>query len=134
VKPIKVPAHVVKLVMLLGLALAGGCAGHPRPQAEIFIERPKNDGVINIYPCMVKINSGQTAVMASGEDALFVVEPGTYYLTAGSSNPFPTATKDSDWISGPVEITLTNSQVMRLMVVPKRKGSAYAGGWEFRQQ
>jgi len=135
VKQIKVPVDIIKLAMMLGFALAGGCAGQPYlSQAKIFIERPKDNGDINIYSCTVKMSSGQTAVMAGGEEALFIVGPGTYYLTAGSSNPYPTATRDSDWISDPVEITVTNSQVMRIVVVPKSKGSKYVGGWEFRQQ
>jgi hypothetical protein len=134
VKQTKVPVNIVILLMMLGFALAGGCASRPHhSQAEIFIERPKNNGEINIYPCTVTMNSGQTAVMAGGENALFVVEPGTYYLTAASSNPDPTATRDSDWISSPVEITVTNLQVMRIVVEPKIKGSAYVGGWELRQ-
>jgi len=120
---------------MLGWALAGGCAGPPHSsQAEIFIERPVNNGDINIYPCAVKMNSGQSAVMVGGENAMFIAEPGTYYLTIASSNPYPTTTRDSDWTSGPFEITLTNSQVMRIFVVPKSKGSAHVGGWELRQQ
>ena len=95
---------------------------------------PQHNGDINIYPCTVKMNSGETAVLASGDDALFIVAPGTYYLTAASSNPYPAATKDSDWISSPFEIIVTNSQVMRLVVGPKSKGSAYVGGWEFQLQ
>ena len=72
--------------------------------------------------------------MAGGENALFVTAPGTYYLTIASSNPYPAATKDSDWLSGPFEITLTNAQVLRIFVVPKGKGAAHVGGWEIRQQ
>ncbi len=71
--------------------------------------------------------------MAGGEDTLFIVKPGTYYFTVGSSNPYPTTTKNSDWICGPFEITVTNSQVMRIIVTPKSNGSAYTGGWELRQ-
>ncbi len=121
--------------MGLCLALAGGCASQPaRPQAEIFIDRPNNYGDINIYPCTVKISCGQTAVLVGGEDGLFVVEPGTYDLTAASSNPYSATTQDSDWAPHPVEITLTNSQVMRIMVEPKSNGRSYVGGWEFKQQ
>ncbi len=129
------PLNIIRLVMMFGFAFAGGCAGQPqRLQAEIFIERHQNYGDINIYPCTVKMNSGQTAVLASGDDTLFIVEPGTYYLTAVSSNPYPMATTDPYWTSSPVEITVTNSQVMRLVVEPKRKGSGYVGSWEFRQE
>lgn len=125
----------MKLITILFLASAGGCADPPRrPQAEIFIERPNNYGDINIYPCTVEISCGQTAVLVGGEDGLFVVEPGTYRLTAASSNPYPTSTKDSDWAPHPVEITITNSQVMRIRVVPKNNGRAYVGGWEFERQ
>jgi hypothetical protein len=131
----KAPGNIMKCVMGLCLALAGGCASPPpRPQAEIFIERPKNYGDINIYPCTVEISCGQTAVLVGGEDGLFIVEPGTYYLTAASSNPYPTTTKDSDWAPHPVEITITNSQVMRIMVEPKNNGRTYVGGWEFKQK
>jgi len=121
--------------LALCLALANGCAAPPRPlQAEIFVVRPKDYGDINIYPCTVEISCGQTAVLVGGEDGLFIVAPGTYALTASSSNPYPTTTKDSDWAPHPVEITLTNSQMMRIMVGPKNDGRTYTGGWEFKPQ
>jgi hypothetical protein len=135
VKQIKVPKQVAKLTAILFLTSASGCADPPhRSQAEIYIERPENSGDINIYPCTVKISSGQTAVLVGGENGLFIVEAGTYDLTAGSSNPYPMVLKDSDWISDPVEITVTNSQVMRIVVKPKSKGSIYVGGWDLEQQ
>ena len=126
---------LVKLLALLCLALASGCAGGPRvAPAEIFIERPSINGDINVHPCTVKISSGQTAVVVGGENGLFIVPPGTYYLTAASSNPDPQATRDSDWISDPFEITVTSSQVLRMVVEPKGRGSTRVGGWVFRQQ
>ena len=133
-KQIKVPKQVAKLITILFLASASGCAAPPRrPQAEIYIERPENNGDINIYPCTVKISCGQTNVLVGGEDGLFVVDPGTYYLTAASSNPYPATTEDSAWAPHPFEITITNSQVMRISVEPKNNGRSYIGGWEFKQ-
>jgi hypothetical protein len=135
VKQIKGPGNVAKCVIAVCLVLVAGCASPPpRPQASIVIERPPNYGDINIYPCTVKISCGQTAVLVGGENGVFVVAPGTYDLTAASSNPYPTTTKDSDWAPHPVEITLTNSQVMRIVVGPKNNGRTYVGGWEFKQQ
>ena len=119
------------------LISATGCTSQSpalQNNCKIFIYRPENNGFINIVPCTVKCSSGRKAVLHGGENDIFVLEPGKYSLTVTSANPYPEAKKDTDWESSPVEITVTNAQVMRIVVEPKSEGSAYVGGWVLQQQ
>jgi hypothetical protein len=136
-RQIKMLASIIKFVAILFLISANGCASQsPASQnnCKILIERSENNGFINIVPCTIKCSSGHKAVLRGGENDLFIVEPGKYSLTATSANPYPAAAKDSDWESGPVEVTVANSQVMKIVVEPKSENSVYVGGWEFQQQ
>jgi len=118
--------------VVLAILLAG-CATRPhideQPTAQILIERPENNGFINIFPCTVKFSSGKAIALRGGENATLFVKAGTYDLIASSPNPYPSATKISDWKPGSLKITITNSEVIRIIVEPKSEGSTYTGGW-----
>jgi hypothetical protein len=122
------------LTLLFSSILLDGCANKPhvlqnKSAAQILIERPENNGFINICPCTVKLNVGPKIVLIGRQTNSFSVQPGTYFLKVSSSNPYSDATKDSDWKSNPLKITVTNSQVIKIIVEPKSEGSAYTGGW-----
>jgi hypothetical protein len=123
--------------VILSLVVVSGCAGQPQvsqSNCKILIERPENNGSINIVPCIVELSTGQKIILSGGQTNSFSVKPGAYFLTATSLNPYPDATKDSDWESSPVKITVTNLQVMKILAEPKSEGSAYIGGWVLQQQ
>jgi hypothetical protein len=122
------------ITLISSLILLSGCVHQPQiPQnqspAKISIERPEDNGFINICPCTVKLNIGQKIVLSGGQTNSFSVKSGTYFLKVSSLNPYPDATKDSDWKSNPLKITITNSQAIKIIVEPKSEGSAYVGGW-----
>jgi hypothetical protein len=122
------------LTLLFSLVLLNGCANQPhvlqnKSAAQILIERPENNGFINIFPCTVKISAGKKIALHGGENESLFVKTGTYFLMASSLNPYPDATKNSDWKSSPLKITVTNSQVIKIIIEPKSEGSTYTGGW-----
>ncbi len=120
--------------LLFSLVLMNGCVcqSHiPQSQAiaQILIERPEDNGLINIFPCTVELNIGQKIVLNGGQANSFSVKSGTYFLKASSLNPYPHATRDSDWKSDSLKIVVVNSQVIKIIVAPKSEGSSYIGGW-----
>jgi hypothetical protein len=121
------------LTLFFSLILLNGCAGQHvsqnRSASHILIERPENNGFINIFPCTVKISSGKETVLHGGENESLFVRTGTCFLMASSSNPYPKATNNSDWKSNLLKITVANLQVIKIIVEPNSEGSSYSGGW-----
>jgi hypothetical protein len=115
------------------LILLNSCAIQPhtdeQPTAQIIIERPENNGSINIVPCIVELNPVHKIVLSSGQTNSFFVKHGTYFLTASSVNPYELSSKKSDWKSNRLKISIGNSQTAKIILEPKSKDSAYTGGW-----
>ena len=113
--------------------LLSACAAQQRTNkkltAQIVIERPENNGSVNIVPCIVGLNSGQRFVLNGDETNSFLVESGTYFLTASSVSPYETYSKSSDWKSNRLKIAIADSQVVKITLEPKSKDSTYIGGW-----
>jgi hypothetical protein len=100
-----------------------------QPTAKISIERPENNGSINIVACVVEINPNQKIVLRCGQTNSFSVRTGKYFLKASSSNPYEFSSKGSEWKSDRLKIVIGDSQVVKIILEPKSKGSTYTGGW-----
>ena len=121
------------LFSIILLILLNGCAIQPQidkqPTAKIFIERPENNGSINIVPCVVELNPNQKIVLSGGQTNSFSVRTGKYFLTASSVNPYEISSKSSEWKSNRLKIVIADSQLVKIILEPKSKDSTYTGGW-----
>lgn len=121
------------IFLILFLIVLNGCTIQPRvnglPNAQIFVERLENNGSVNIVPCVVELSAGKKIVLLGGQKDSFFVKPGIYFLTANSVNPYELSSKSSDWKSNRLKITIANSQIVKIILEPKSKGSTYTGGW-----
>ena len=124
-------------VCLLGLfAVTSGCV-HPDSgngsrfaRSKVEIERPENNGLVNIVLCTVTISDGQTRILSGGDQAVVSVRSGTFWVMASSGNPYPYGSKE--WRSPRVKLHANPGETLRLSVWPRSRGSTYVGGWNIR--
>lgn len=121
------------LILALLVIFMIGCATQSNisklPNAQIFVERPENNGSINIVRCLVQLNESQKIILSGGQTNFFSLKPGTYFLTANSVNPYDPSSREMDWNSNQLKIAVTNSQIMKIILEPNSKDSIYIGGW-----
>ena len=121
------------LLLTCFVVLLNSCTFQPNisklSTSKIFIERPENNGFLNIIPCTIQLDAGSKFILLGGQTNFFWVKPGKHSLIAKSVNPYPDALNDSDWKPASFEITITNFQTTRIILEPKSQGSTYIGGW-----
>jgi hypothetical protein len=125
----------VSLLFIL-LCLGGACS-HTHSEHEsagitatIVVERPENNGSVNLVRCAIVLSTGQRAELGGGETATLTVPPGSLWLEVSSfdiyqpDNPDPKA-----WRSRRMTMHLKPGEVVRLSVEPNSRDSTYVGGW-----
>lgn len=121
-------------ILLLVFALAGaGCActhSLERAPTSVEVERPENNGSVNILPCTIIFSDGQKRILNGGDRVVLPVRPGALWVTAFSPDPYRTDSTDSTaWRSSRFTFRVNPGETLRLSVEPKSKDSAYVGGW-----
>jgi hypothetical protein len=132
--------YITSLLLLALVFVSVACshvrAGHvsEAAAATIVVERPENNGSVNILPCTIAFSSGQKITLSGGETATTSVSAGFLWVEASSVDPYHPETTDlGAWRSRRVEIRLRPGEVLRLSVEPKSRGSTYVGGWSIQR-
>ncbi len=134
-------ASGISIILLAFVVGTGGCL-HPgsggrsqSARAKIKIERPENNGSVNIVPCTISLSDGQTCILTGGDSTTVLVRCGTFWVAASSLDPY--APSDSGypvaWRSPRVAFHIGPGETVRLSVEPRSKGSTYIGGWTIRR-
>jgi hypothetical protein len=124
-------------VLWLAFVLPGAGCIHTRSRqhddvapANIQIERPENNGSVNILPCTIIFSDGQRCELLGGDQAVVLVRPGALWVAAYSRDPYrPDSVDSTAWRSLRFRFHVGSGQIFQLSVEPKSKGSAYTGGW-----
>jgi hypothetical protein len=96
----------------------------------MVVERPENNGSVNILRCAITCSTGQRAELGGGETARLTVPAGSVCVEASSIDPYDPENHDPKaWRSRRMRMRLEAGEVVRLSVEPRSKGSAYIGGW-----
>lgn len=127
---------VISALFVVLVCLGGACS-HTRSEhgsagvpATIVVQRPENNGSVNILRCTVIFSSGQSIGLSGGEAATLSVPAGSVWMEASSFDLYhPENADPRAWRSGRVRVCLGPGEVVRLSVEPKSKGSTYVGGW-----
>lgn len=129
------PVSVIALAAPLFLAL--GCAHVTTGQqggtamATVRVDRPEDNGSVNIVPCVIVLNDGQTCALSGGDSVMISVQPGRLWLAASSLNPYssPDSGYPTAWRSHRFHFHVARGEVIRISVEPKSRNSTYVGGW-----
>jgi hypothetical protein len=124
-------------VLLICAMVGAGCshtASTRRSQtgrASVVIERPENNGSVNILPCTIILSDGQRCTLIGGEHAIISVQSGALCATASSADPYvpPNSGYPVAWHSPRFGFHLGAGERVRLSVEPRSSGSTYIGGW-----
>ena len=97
--------------------------------AQICVERPENNGMVNLVPSHVVFSNSQELTLIGGQSACIFVANGVYSFVVQSSNPYPAAINLKAWTSKKIEVHLKKGDAVVFEVLPKSEGAAYVGGW-----
>ncbi|SRR5713101_919827 len=98
--------------------------------AQICVERPENNGIVNLVPAHVVFSNNQELTLVGGQVACIFVANGIYSFVVQSSDPYnPESTNLKAWTSKKIEVHLKRGEVATFEVSPKSEGAAYIGGW-----
>jgi hypothetical protein len=124
----------------MALAVSGGGCLHTPPgrladatPANIEVDRPENNGAVNILPCTLVFGDGQKCILSGGDHAVMTVRCGTLWVAASSPNPYPYSDCPAVWRSPRFRLHVGPGETIHLSVDPKSKGSYYSGGWTIKR-
>src|SRR6266581_4839675 len=111
-------------------ACARPATGAQAAPSTIEVQRPENNGSVNIVPCALVFNDGQRVTLSGGEQAVVSIRSGRSWVTAFSVDPYGQKSGDLNrWRSRRFRIHVGKDERLRLSVEPRSKDSAYTGGW-----
>ena len=127
-----VPTRSLLLVGVVLSVSVGQIGGQPWPKtsglsAQICVERPGDNGALNIRLANVVIGDSGPILSLMGEQAACAyVEPGQYAVHAQSPDPYDPESKDpAKWKSAPLSLVLTAGQRVILDVCGTGSNAAY---------
>jgi hypothetical protein len=98
--------------------------------AQICVERPENNGMVNLVASHIVFSNNQELALVGGQAACIFVADGVYSFVVQSPDPYkPGATNPKAWTSKEIKARLKRGEVVVFEVIPKSEGAAYIGGW-----
>lgn len=118
-----------------GIIVSSSLAIEYKPQQEVLssqicVERPENNGIVNIVPAEVVFSNQQRLSLVGGQAGCIFVAVGDYSFGVQSSDPYnPESPNPKAWISTETKVSLKIGAVAAFRVLPKADGATYVGGW-----
>jgi len=98
--------------------------------AQICLERPENNGIVNIAAITIVFSNHQRLILVGGQAACIFVAEGEYSFVVYSANPYdPESTDPKAWSSQEISVQVKPGEVATFEVAPKSEGATYVGGW-----
>ena len=103
--------------------------------ATVVVERPENEGSVNIVRCTVVFSTGHRIELGGGENTTVTVPAGSVWVEASSIHPYRYSEPPNPraWLSRRMNMRLRPGEVVRLLVEPRSRGSTYIGGWTIKR-
>lgn len=99
--------------------------------SEICLERPRNEGALNVRDARIFITTPQSFALLGGQAVCTFVAPGSYSIMASSHDPYDPGSEDEKaWTSEPVQVDVGPAELVRLELLPGKDGR---GGWTLRR-
>ena len=99
---------------------------------QICIERPEEQGILNIRETTIAIDGKQAFLMIGGQASCAYVAPGKHSIFASSYDPYDPNSKDPKaWLSNKMTIDLEN--VKRVELELRRAKDMKENQWEIEQ-
>lgn len=110
------------LILLATKSLAGS--------GTICVSRAEDNGALNIRPAHIRFDGQRALSVFGGDHKCIKAASGHHIVEAYSSDPYdPDIKNENAWRSQPIEITVTGSKKIKLIVKPISKGPTYTGPW-----
>jgi hypothetical protein len=125
----------IMAILGTGLATAGETAWPRQPElsSQICVERPENNGVLNIREADVVIEGGPVLTLLGGQAVCAYVPAGRHTMWVQSRHPYDPASLDPQaWKSSPITLETPPSGRAELFVCGEGTKSTYTG-WAIRK-
>jgi len=126
------------IVFLVLASLLGACTKNKMPQpsqtnlsSQVHVERPEDNGVLNIRMVDVIIDDQQIRSLLGGQVASAHLAPGKHFIRAESAEPYdPSST--NKWKTESICFDINKAETKRFLVSGAGNGSTYTH-WELRE-
>ena len=108
-------------------------AAIPAEQAEVCIDRPENQGVLNILSTQITANGKYLISVIGGETKCVVVPLGLYEVVAQSPDPYRPEKESLIWKSAPLEIAVQSNATIKIVLTAISQGATYIGPWKLTE-
>lgn len=122
------------LLILTAILIILNASAIAAEQAEVCIDRPENQGVLNIRPVEISSNGKDLFSIIGGEKKCVMVSPGQYELVAQSADPYRTEKKSVRWISAPLIILVQSNARIEIDLKAITKGATNTGPWKLTEK
>lgn len=122
--------YIVLATILLTASLSHAAESKLSSSASssICVQRPENNGILNIRPAIVGFSNGQSLTLSGGEKNCIQVSPGSYTAVAISRDPYD-PNNSNPWDSKPIALQVGESSIVNLELVPDLSKDI---GWELK--
>lgn len=84
---------------------------------KICVERPENQGVLNIHETRIVIDDNQAFILSGGQAACAFISPGNHYLYAESYDPYdPNNKNPKAWLSNKITVVLEKGEMAEIEI------------------
>jgi hypothetical protein len=126
------------IVAVAPVLLLGACTMQKASQAEqsnlssqVLVERPEDNGVLNIRMVDIIIDDQQILSLLGGQAVSAYLEPGKHFIRAESPEPYdPNST--NKWKTESIYFNISKAERKRFLVSGAGNGSVYTR-WEVRK-
>jgi hypothetical protein len=96
---------------------------------QICVERPENQGILNIRETRIVIDEKQALVLIGGQAACAFVSPEEHFIYAESYDPYNPASKDSKaWLSNKITFVLEKGKIAEFEI--RNSSNEEGNQWE----
>ncbi len=122
--------YAILLLFLLQPSVLRAQDNNKCKEGLLSLERPENNGVLNIRECSVRIDGSKKEItLIGGDDKKISLTVGYHTIFVHSRDPYDPHSPDYTWRSEKARFKINENRITVITIEPKSKDATYCCGW-----